>query len=248
MMEKIKSSNIIKAFFIPPQAPLTEAQKKSAFILAYAVVSLTALEYFGNAGFFSTNFPTASRQHLGLYPQLWWALCTIVFFLALPMLIIKVFFKEKLGDYGWKIKVKTSHLFAYLLMFAAVFPLVWFASKRGDFQMVYPFYRGAYRASFQEIFIWETAYLVQFVALEFFFRGFLVLGLERSMGRLAVWVAVVPYCMIHYHKPSLEAFAAIAAGIILGEIAQRTRTIMGGAMIHMSVALSMDIMALCRFR
>jgi len=114
--------------------------------------------------------------------------------------------------------------------------------------MVYPFYRGAYRASIQEIFIWETAYLAQFVALEFFFRGFLVLGLERSMGRLAVWVAAIPYCMIHYHKPPLEAFAAIAAGIILGELAQRTRTIMGGAIIHMGVALSMDMLALSRFR
>lgn len=113
--------------------------------------------------------------------------------------------------------------------------------------MIYPFFRGAYRASFQEIFIWETAYLMQFVALEFFFRGFLVLGLERLMGRLAIWIAVIPYCMIHYHKPPLEAFAAIAAGIILGELSQRTRTILGGAVIHMSVAFTMDMLALGRF-
>ena len=248
MLGKIKSINPVKAFSIPPHTPLTEVQKKSIFIIVYAVVTLTALEYFGKAEFFSAYFPIAARQHLGLYPQLWWAFCTIILFLALPMAIIKLFYKEKLGDYGWKIRVKPGYLLLYFLMFAAVFPLVWFASKRGDFQMIYPFYRGAYRASFQEIFIWETVYLAQFVALEFFFRGFLVLGLERSMGRLAVWVAVIPYCMIHYHKPPLEAFAAIAAGIILGEIAQRTRTIMGGAMIHMGVALSMDILALSRFR
>lgn len=238
---------MLKAFYIPPHAPLSAAQKKSVLILAYAVVALTALEYFGKSGFFIAHFPGAAREHLGLYPQLWWAFCTIMLFLLLPMAIIKLFFKEKPGDYGWNIRVKPNHILIYFLMFAAVFPLIWFASQRGDFQMVYPFYREAYRASFQEIFIWETAYLMQFVALEFFFRGFLVLGLERSMGRLAIWVAAVPYCMIHYHKPPLEAFAAIAAGIILGEIAQRTRTIMGGAMIHVGVALSMDMLALNRY-
>ena len=115
-----------------------------------------------------------------------------------------------------------------------------FRSTRADFLNVYPFYRGAALASPGAVVAWELAYGVQFIALEFFFRGFLVLGLERYIGRYSVWVAVVPYCMIHFHKPPLEAFAAILAGIVLGEVARRTRSIMGGALVHLSVALSMD--------
>jgi len=240
--------NFLKAFNLPPQAPLSIAQKKSIFILVYAAIALTIVEYFGTPHFFYTNFPGAVIQHFGLFSHLWWAFCTILFFLVLPMAFIKLSFKEKFGDYGWKIRVKSNHLLLYLLMFAATFPLVWFASQRGDFLRIYPFYRGAYMASFEELFIWEVAYLTQFVAVEFFFRGFLVLGLERSFGRLAVWVAIVPYCMLHYHKPPLEAFAAIAAGVILGELALRSRTIMGGVLIHIGVALTMEMLALSRFR
>lgn len=247
-MQKGKINNLLKALYIPPSVPLSAEQKKMVFTLTYTAVILTTLEYFGKPGFFSLLFPFASRMHHGLYPQLWWAFCTIILFLVLPMVIIKLLLKENLSDYGWKLKVKAAHLSIYFLMLAAVLPFVWFASQRGDFQMIYPFYRGAYRASFQEIFIWEAFYMIQFVALEFFFRGYLVLGMERSLGRLAIWIAVIPYCMIHYHKPPLEAFAAIVAGIILGELSQRTRTIIGGAMIHMAVAFTMDMLALGRFR
>jgi hypothetical protein len=52
--------------------------------------------------------------------------------------------------------------------------------------------------------------------------------------------------MIHYHKPMPEALASIVAGIVLGEIAQRSRSIAGGVLVHASVALSMDLLAMTR--
>jgi membrane protease YdiL (CAAX protease family) len=55
---------------------------------------------------------------------------------------------------------------------------------------------------------------------------------------------VVPYCMIHFGKPFLEALAAIAAGIVLGTLALKTRSIWCGVLIHVSVAISMDVAAL----
>ena len=50
--------------------------------------------------------------------------------------------------------------------------------------------------------------------------------------------------MIHYHKPLPEALAAIVAGLVLGEVAQRTRSIAGGVIVHIGVALTMDLLAL----
>jgi hypothetical protein len=55
---------------------------------------------------------------------------------------------------------------------------------------------------------------------------------------------VVPYCMIHYGKPMAETCGAIFAGLVLGTIAMRTRSIWGGVAIHVCVALSMDGLAL----
>ena len=54
----------------------------------------------------------------------------------------------------------------------------------------------------------------------------------------------VPYCMIHYHKPMLGTLGAIAAGVILGYMSLRTRSIWLGAALHIAVAWTMDAAAL----
>jgi membrane protease YdiL (CAAX protease family) len=91
---------------------------------------------------------------------------------------------------------------------------------------------------------WWGLYALQFVALEFFFRGFLVHGLVPRFGWLAVPVMVVPYNMLHYGKPMPEALAAIVGGFVLGTLAIRTRSIWWGAALHISIAATMDLLAL----
>lgn len=210
----------------------------------YTAVALTSLEYFGRPTFFARNFPLEAAGHFGLYPHLWWALWTIGLFLLVPAIFVLTVFRGRLRDYGLTLAIKRQYWWLYLGMFAAVFPLVLYAASRPDFQTVYPFYRGAYQATAGAILAWEIAYLTQFFALEFFFRGFLVLGLGRTIGRASIWLAMIPYCMIHYHKPPLEAFAAIVAGIVLGEVAYRTRSIAGGVIVHIGVAATMEFLAL----
>ncbi len=210
----------------------------------YAAVALTFLEYFAKPGFFAQHFPGTVRAHSGLYPHLWWAFWTITLFLVVPAILVRAVFRERLRNFGLTLAIKPQHWWLYLGMFAAVFPIVLYAASRSDFQAVYPFYRGAFQAPAGAILLWEAAYLTQFFALEFFFRGFLVLGLGRVIGRASIWLAMVPYCMIHYHKPPLEAFAAIVAGVVLGEVAYRTRSIAGGVIVHIGVAATMEVLAL----
>ncbi|NOX43512.1 MAG: CPBP family intramembrane metalloprotease [Gammaproteobacteria bacterium] len=220
---------------------------KGATILGYTVVALIVLEYFGRTDFFIQQFPKLANEQFGLYPLLWWASWTILLFLILPILIVKFVLKHRLTDYGLNLKIKRQYLFLYLAMFLIVLPFVIYASTRADFRAVYPFFRGAFNAPLSNIIVWEIAYLSTFIALEFFFRGFLVLGLEKKFGRLAIWVAMVPYVMLHFHKPPLEAFGAIFAGLVLGEVSQRTRSILGGVIVHVGVAATMDFLALYRF-
>jgi membrane protease YdiL (CAAX protease family) len=222
-------------------------QIHGAVILAYTVLALPVLEYFGRTDFFYSQFPAFSRQHFGLYPQLWWAAWTIILFLIVPAIIIKVVFNKPLRDYGLKLKIKRQYYVIYLGMFLIVLPFAIYASTRTDFRAIYPFFRGAFYAPVSDIIIWEVAYLSTFIALEFFFRGFLVLGLEKNFGKLAIGVALIPYVMLHFHKPPLEAFAAIFAGLILGAVSQRTRSILGGIFVHIGVAATMDFLALNRF-
>jgi membrane protease YdiL (CAAX protease family) len=111
---------------------------------------------------------------------------------------------------------------------------------------VYPFVKQLGPEWQLTILIWEAAYVLRFFCLEFFFRGYVLFGLEAKLGYAAVAASTLPYGVIHYGKPFPEALGAVVAGAILGFIALRTRTIIGGVIIHSSIAVLMDVFALWR--
>jgi membrane protease YdiL (CAAX protease family) len=74
----------------------------------------------------------------------------------------------------------------------------------------------------------------------------MVHGLRPRLGSCSIPVMMVPYCMIHFQKPLPETLGAIVAGLVLGFMSLRTRSIILGAAIHVSVALSMDFASLWR--
>lgn len=122
-------------------------------------------------------------------------------------------------------------------------PVVFLMSYTAGFQKTYPFYSLASRSWF-DFLLFEAFYAFQFFSLEFFFRGFLLHSIKRYVGAYAIFIMIVPYCMIHFGKPMPETFGAIGAGIILGTLSLRTNSIWGGVGIHVAVAVSMDICSL----
>src|SRR5262249_15088233 len=107
----------------------------------------------------------------------------------------------------------------------------------------YPLSPGA-AADWQSFAIFEVAYAVHFVAVEFFFRGYLLLGLQRTLGALAVPVSVVPYALLHVTKPFPEALASIVAGMVLGILPRGALSVVGEIIAHEGVAVTMDLGAL----
>jgi len=134
---------------------------------------------------------------------------------------------------------------AYLLLAVLITPVFVIASYGHAFQAKYPYYKLSRGESLWPWFVaWECLYAIQFVGLEFFYRGFLVHGLKHRFGYAAVWVMVIPYLTIHFGKPPAEAFGAIFAGFILGTLSLKSRTIWWGAALHIWVACSMDLLSL----
>jgi membrane protease YdiL (CAAX protease family) len=214
-------------------------------VLLAACVTLTVQEYIGDRGYFDKVYPWAQNRgdpywHLKGFG--WWAGWRVVGYLVFPMLVVLAMPREKLGDYHLSLRGFFKHLWVYVVLFVLVAPAVWLASKTRGFQHTYPFYKMANRSDF-DFWAWEMMYWAQFLSLEFFFRGFLLQGLRRALGANAIFVMIVPYTMIHYGKPMPETFGAIFAGIILGTLAMRTRSIWGGVLIHVGVATMMDVLA-----
>ncbi len=181
-----------------------------------------------------------------LYGLSWWVFTRWIGYVVIPVLIVWIW-RKRLRDFGLSFKGFLSHAWIYALFFGIVLIAVVLVSNTSEFANYYPFYRQANR-SWRDFWTWELLYASQFLALEFFFRGFLIFSGRRSMGAGVIVAMVVPYCMIHYGKPWAEAMAAILAGVVLGTLSLKTRSIWSGFLIHVTVAISMDMAALVQTR
>jgi len=238
--------------------------KVEAGVLLVTAIGLTTMQFGGAERVFLSIFGSSLRAGvtvpIGLDPETaalifardhpfydlyslshWVAFCVIGYVL-LPCLFMK-YMGLRIRDCNLEFGGFWKHGRIYLGLFALVMVPVVIVSFTPEYQAIYPFYRLSSR-SWYDLIAWELAYGVQFLALEFFFRGFLLQGLRRWIGYGAVFVMVVPYCMIHFQKTGTESLGAIIAGLILGSLAMRYRSIWGGVFLHWGVAISMDVLSL----
>lgn len=171
-----------------------------------------------------------------------WVMGCFFCYFVVPGLVVRQVFGMTLSEFYLRPRDYVSHLPIYGLLFLPVGILILVFAGSPDFAQQYPFYKN--QQGWTDLLAWEAAYAVQFFALEFFFRGFLLRGLAAEMGSMAVLVMVIPYCMIHYGKPLPECLGSIIAGLTLGVLAMDTRSIWGGVTIHVAVAWGMDFAAL----
>jgi len=234
---------------------------KVMLVCVVTALVLTFTYYFGDYRFFvsflrelgfidlARQFQEALTIHQDaeLYRALYWASVVIFFYLILPGICIKWVFRENFTDYGVNFKGAFKYYQLYVLMLIIMVPLVIYFSASESFLKMYPFYKVAPSDNlFPKFFIWEFFYFLQFFALEFLFRGFILHGTKHRFGFYAIFFMTVPYCMIHFGKPMPETIAAIIAGVILGYMSLKSRNIWMGVFVHCSVAFMMDISALFR--
>lgn len=215
-------------------------------VLVVVSVSLTLQEYYGDRNVFMRLFPELSQGDYGqLRGFVWWSGWRFAGYVLFPILAIWAMPGERVRDYFVSLKGFFRHLPIYVGLFLIVLPTVIIAAGHESFYTTYPFYKWSNRSAF-DLWSWQALYALQFVSLEFFFRGFMLRALAPRLGSAAIFVMVVPYCMIHFGKPMMETLGAIIAGVALGTLALRTRSIWGGVLIHVAVAVTMDLLALER--
>lgn len=233
---------------------------RPAVLFAITALVLTMQEYYGGRPFFDQHLRPALRlmeadpslswarvdlsRYSELYGFTWWGFTRVFGYIVFPLLTWKLIFRhDSLLDMGLRTRGAASHAWLYALCLAIVIPAVLIVARSSDFGSYYPFYKLSSR-SWMDLIAWELIYIAQFFGLEIFFRGFWLSGLRKSMGSGAIFAMCVPYCMIHFGKPYLEASGAVIAGVALGSLAMRTRSIYAGFFVHVVVALAMDFTSL----
>lgn len=232
---------------------------RPAVCFVLTAVILTLQEYYGGRSVYDQFIRPALgsldarglhwirfSKYAELYGYAWWSFARVAGYVFVPFLAWKVLFpKDHLLDMGLRWRGFASHFWLYGVCLLLVVPAVLLIAHEPDFGSYYPFYKLSSR-SWWDFILWEVLYFVQFFALELFFRGWMLAAVRPALGASAIFAMAVPYCMIHYGKPYLEAHGAIVAGVVLGSLALRTRSIYGGFLVHVTVAFLMDFAALER--
>jgi hypothetical protein len=135
----------------------------------------------------------------------------------------------------------------YLIMLLIMLPLVASASTQEDFLAVYPKLKSVTDIadindlSWWQKFLFELSYGSDFITIELFFRGFLILAFIKWAGKDAILPMACFYCTIHFGKPLGECISSYFGGMILGIVVYHTRSILGGLMVHLGIAWMMEI-------
>ncbi len=166
-----------------------------------------------------------------------------VFILLIPVYIIW-FIKDKSNQpfYGTR---ALDTIKPYLIMLLIMVPLLALASTQKDFLSMYP--KAKFLTNLQmghqkwRYVLYELCYGFDFVSIEFFFRGFLILSLVKICGPHCIIPVACFYCTIHLGKPMAEAISSFWGGILLGIISYNTGSIWGGLIIHLGIAWFMEV-------
>lgn len=175
-----------------------------------------------------------------------WRMRNLIFVLP-AFILLRVFAdKDVRGLYG--LCRGNHHVKAYLCLYAVILPVLTAVSFTPDFQSYYPMYKPWIygevfgRSVGLNTFIFETVYMGDFLMVELIFRGMLVIGMASVLGRGAVLPMIAVYVALHFGKPVLETCSALFGGYFLGAIAYQTRHIWGGVIIHMGIALIIELL------
>jgi membrane protease YdiL (CAAX protease family) len=142
------------------------------------------------------------------------------------------------GDLGFTLK-----MLGFCLPFI-VLPAVWITASDPEIRAEYPLAVGL-AGSTSLLLLYEACYLLYYVGWEVFYRGLLVLGLEKRIGPFAaVGVSTLVSTAIHYGKPQGEIWAAAIAGFLLGWLVLRTRSLIGPFVFHAAAGVMTDLFVL----
>lgn len=232
-----------------------------AFILPYLVYRILAgRNYFTSTSFIlllliapfifalkiALNIPIQFSEDYGVDNYwnhiVYWPLLLLI--TAILLLICWRIFNRDQPFYG----VTTKNLVwkPYLIMLLIMVPLIAAASTQPDFLRMYPkinsvIQHGDMQLTFWHKLLFELSYGSDFISIELFFRGFLILAFVKWAGKDAILPMACFYCTIHFGKPLAECISSYFGGILLGIVVYNTRSIFEGLLVHLGIAWMMEV-------
>lgn len=233
----------------------------AAFGVAFGAIALLAarrttqrrrlLAFLATAWASITIVSWLPRQRPPDWPELaqlaWWAGWVVAIYLSVPV-VYALLCRQDVRSYGLRLGLFRGEARIFAVLLPAIVLGAYVSAGQPRFQEVYPFYGGwpDGPGSPAQLVAWWGMYAMTFVALEFFYRGFMVSAGFRLVGWWSIPAMAAPYCLLHLDKPLPELVTSLFGGLLLGVVAHRTRSILAGVLAHVTLAVGTDAAVLLR--
>jgi membrane protease YdiL (CAAX protease family) len=152
----------------------------------------------------------------------------LIYYLLIPLAAGFLLFRDKPWDYGICIGRWKASIILTAACLAAMALILYGTGKMPEFRSYYHMHA----IDWSELLLDAALYMF---AWEFLFRGYMLFGLEKSIGKSAIFVQTIPFVLLHIGKPFLETLACIPGGFVLGYVAYRTRSFLPCFIIHFGI-------------
>jgi branched-subunit amino acid transport protein len=238
--------------------------EKPGIILLSAMIVIMAWGFHGELGLLKMIWPDfrgpghdiATRPQL--IPGIPWDNELISFWggffllVVIPILIIKLGFKQKLSEYGLGLPPKNRRKLAWLvfvILTAIALPGFIISTGGAEVQSAYPIYKPI--NSIPAFILYELTYFPFFIGIEFIFRGYLLFGLAGvkdidtkggyfKVYRYAILISMLSYTAWHLTKPVPELWGTLVWGLAAGASAYAIRSIWPIVISHWLLNVVMD--------
>jgi len=223
-------------------------EKEAGVTLLLSVCLMVLFVYQGRPDFFLAHFGhlTLVKENPEFWSEAYLFLFAFVAFFLVPALTVHFVHKKPLAGYGLTLGDRKFGITFVIISFL-ILPLpLYISAGSPDFLKEYPLWSevGASRGNFS---LWIFMYLFYYVGWEFFFRGFMQFSLTGKMAPfLIIMTQTIASTIIHIDKPEAETASAIAAGIIFGAVALRTRSILYPLLVHWYVGALTELFCYIR--
>lgn len=159
----------------------------------------------------------------------------LIYWMLIPLAAGFLIFRDKPWDYGirigrWKLAIVMT------IVTLAVFSLIVYGASK--IPEVYAYYH-KHSINWAPYILGRALYMFSW---EFIFRGYMLFGLEKSIGKSAIFVQAIPFVLLHFGATDLETLITIPEGFILGYLAYKTRSFLPCFIVHIGIDVLMDVL------
>jgi membrane protease YdiL (CAAX protease family) len=172
----------------------------------------------------ATLFLTINRY----YPigPLW--VSSLLYFAILPVLTVLLILRRNPLDFGLRFGNFKAWSFHVVVSLIIALPILYIASRSSLLAEYYTMTQlDMLKYSLETI-----AYLLSW---EFLFRGFLIFGLKEKFKEGSILIQMIPFAILHFGKPEVEAISTILMGIYLGYVVYRGNSYWPAFIIHLFI-------------